>query len=134
MNLEWIWNGYLLATNQQGHIMDKRFSSSAPPESRLTELYLRDARIDNGETLQSFWLGCTLTAFSSSSLADIMTNVGWSNPNTGSYYLKLEDIIRAGALSDRLASNLFTVDGVWFPLRLGLWLLLRMGVLHGVLC
>ena len=85
MNLEWIWNGYLLATNHQGHIMDKRFSSSARPESRLTELYLRDARIDNGETLQSFWLGFTLTAFSNSSLADIMANVGWSNPNTASY-------------------------------------------------
>ena len=87
------------------------FSPVLPPESRLTVLHLHNVRIDNGETLQSFRLGCTLTvAFSSSSLADIMANVGWSNPNTASYYLKLEDIIRAGALSDRLASNLFTVD------------------------
>ena len=110
------------------------FSPVLPLESRLTVLHLHDVRIDNGETLQSFRLGFTLTvAFSSSSLADIMANVGWSNPNTASYYLKLEDIIRAGALSDRLASNLLTVDGVWLPLRLGLWLLLRMGVLHGVL-
>ena len=111
MNLEWIWNGYFLRATNQKAIFWINFSPVLPLESRLTVLHLHDVRIDNGETLQSFRLGFTLTvAFSSSSLADIMTNVGWSNPNTGSYYLKLEDIIRAGALSDRLASNLFTVD------------------------
>ena len=118
----------------KGHILDKLFSSSAAGIALdcVASPWRPHWQWRNpSEFPVGLHVDCCL---SSSSLADIMANVGWSNPNTASYYLKLEDIIRAGALSDRLASNLFTVDGVWFPLRLGLWLLLRMGVLHGVLC
>ena len=66
------------ATNHQGHILDKPLLSSAA-DSCLRK-YLRDANIDDGETLHSFRSGCALTlAFSGSPLTDVMSRVGWSN-------------------------------------------------------
>ena len=96
--------GYFFrATNPQGHIVDKPLLSSAA-DSRLRK-YLRDANIYGGETLHSFRSGCALTlAFSGSPLADVMSHVGWSNSKTALYYLKLADVIRAGAPADLLAS------------------------------
>ena len=96
--------GYLFrATNHQGHIVDKPLLSSAA-DSCLRK-YLRDANIDGGETLYSFRSGCALTlAFSGSSLADVMSYVGWSNSKTALYYLKLADVIWAGAPADLLTS------------------------------
>ncbi len=34
-----------------------------------------------------------------------MSHVGWRNPKKALYYIKLADVIRAGAPSDLLASN-----------------------------
>ena len=98
-------SGYLFrATNQQGHIVDKPLLGTTA-ESRLKK-YLRDAQIDNGETLHSFRSGCAITlALSGSPLADVMSHVGWTNSKTALYYIKLADVLRAGAPSDLLASN-----------------------------
>ena len=91
------------ATNHQGHIVDKPLLSSAA-DSCLRK-YLRDANIDGGETLHSFRSGCALTlVFSGSPLTDVMSHVGWSNSKTPLYYLKLADVIRAGAPADLLTS------------------------------
>ena len=98
-------SGHLFrATNQQGHIVDKPLLSSTA-ESRLKK-YLRDAHIDNGETLHSFRSGCAVTlALSGSPLADVMSHVGWMNSKTALYYLKLADVLRAGVPCDLLASD-----------------------------
>ena len=98
--------GYLFrSTNHQGHIVDTLLLSSTA-KSRFRK-YLRDAQIDSGETLHSFRSGCALTlAFSESPLADVMSHVGWSTSKTALYYLKLADVIRAGAPADLLASAL----------------------------
>ena len=98
-------SGHLFrATNQQGHIVDKPLLSSTA-ESGLKK-YLRDAHIDNGETLHSFRSGCAVTlALSGSPLADVMSHVGWMNSKTALYYLKLADVLRAGAPCDLLASD-----------------------------
>ena len=34
-----------------------------------------------------------------------MSHVGWTNPKTASYYLKLADIIKAGAPADLLTAS-----------------------------
>ena len=60
-------------TSPQGNILDKPPLYSAA-EARL-KLYLKQAGLDEGETLHRS--GCTVTlAFSSSLLADIMSHVG----------------------------------------------------------
>ena len=71
-----VTNGYLFRpTNPQGRIVNKPFTSSSA-EARL-KLYLREARIDEGETLHSFRSGSAITlASSGSQLADIMSHVG----------------------------------------------------------
>ena len=47
-----------------------------------------------------------LYIFSGSPLADVMSHVGWSTSKAALYYLKLADVIRAGAPADLLASAL----------------------------
>jgi len=90
-------------TSPQGSILDKPFLSSTA-ESRL-KFYLGQAKIDEGETLHSFRSGCALTlAFAGSSLADVMCHVGWKSSTTASYYMKLADVLRAGAPADALSS------------------------------
>ena len=66
-----ITNSYLFRpTNPQGHIVNKLFTISSA-EARL-KLYLREARINEGETLHSFCSGSAITlALSGSWLADI---------------------------------------------------------------
>jgi len=98
-------SGYLFrATNQQGHIVDKPLLSSTA-ESRLKK-YLRDGHIDNGKTLHSFRSGCAVTlTLPGSLLQDVMSHAGWTNSKTALYYLKLVDVLRAGAPRDLLASN-----------------------------
>ena len=98
-------DGYLFcATNQQSHVVDKPLLSSTA-ESRFKK-YIRDARIDGGELLHRFRSGCAITlALSGSPLADVMSHVGWTNPKTALYYIKLADVIRAGAPSNLLVSN-----------------------------
>ena len=88
-------SGYLFrATNQQGHIVDKPLLSTTA-ESRLKK-YLRDAQIDNGETLHSFCSGCSIAlALSGSPLADVMSHVGWANSKAALYYLKLAVVLLA---------------------------------------
>ena len=55
-----VTNGYLFRpTNHQGHIVNKRFTSSSA-EARL-KLYLKKAEIDEGETLHSFRSGSDRT-------------------------------------------------------------------------
>ena len=39
-------------------------------------------------------------------MADVMSHVGWSTSKAALYYLKLADVIRAGAPADLLASAL----------------------------
>ena len=97
--------GYLFRpTNAQGHVLDEPLSSSAA-KSRL-KVYLSEGNMNAGETLHSFRAGCALTlTFAGSRLADVISHVGWSSPKTACYYLKLANIIRAGAPADLLASS-----------------------------
>ena len=73
--------GYLFRiTNHQGHVLDKPLTSSSA-EACLK--YLKDAKIDEGETLHGFRSGSAITlALSGSQLADVMPHVGWSNKGT----------------------------------------------------
>ena len=107
--------GYLFRpTDSKGHVIDKPLSSAAA-EHRL-KLYLKEARIDAGETLHSFRSGCALTlAFSGSALADLMTHVGWSSPATAEYYPKLANVIKAVAPADPLAQDSPSVTEVADP-------------------
>ena len=98
-------NGYLFRpTNHQGHILNKPLTSSSA-EARLKN-YLKDAKVDEGETLHSFRSGSAITlALSGSQLADVMSHVGWSNKGTALYYMKLAEVLREGSPSDLLSSN-----------------------------
>lgn len=98
-------NGYLFRpTNHQGHIVNKPLTSSSA-EARL-KYYLKDAKIDEGETLHGFRSGSAITlALSGSQLADVMSHVGWSNKGTALYYMKLAEVLREGSPSDLLSSN-----------------------------
>ena len=79
------------------HIEKRLLLSSLSPNEMLVTA--RDL------TLHSFRSGCALTlAFSGSPLADVMSHVSWSNSKTALYYLKLADIIKAGAPADLLTS------------------------------
>ena len=74
-------------------------------EARL-KYYLKDAKIDEGETLHGFRSGSAITlALSGSQLADVMSHVGWSNTGTALYYMKLAEVLREGSPSDLLSSN-----------------------------
>lgn len=77
-------HGFLFRpTNTQWSIIDKTFEYSTA-DSGLHH-YLKQGKLDEGETLQSFRSGCALTfKFSGSSLADIMTHMGWKNSATAS--------------------------------------------------
>ena len=67
---------FFRATNQQGHIVDRPLVISKA-ESRLKN-YLRDAQLDNGETLHSIRSGCSLTLdLLGSSLVEVMAHVSW---------------------------------------------------------
>ena len=88
-------------------------------EARL-KYYLKDAKIDEGETLHGFRSGSAITlALSGSQLADVMSHVGWSNKGTALYYMKLAEVLREGSPSDLLSSNELaasastTLDWVW---------------------
>ena len=98
-------NGYLFRpTNPQGHIVNKPFSSSSA-EARL-KLYLKEAKIDEGETLHSFRSGSAITlALSGSQLADIMSHVGWNNKETALYYMKLAEVLRLDSPSHLLSAD-----------------------------
>ena len=64
--------------------MNKPFTSSSAEAS--LKLYLKEAQIDEGETLHSFRSGSAITlALSGSQLADIMSHVGWSKKETALY-------------------------------------------------
>ena len=100
-----VTNGYLFRpTNPQGHIVNKPFTSSSA-EAPL-KLYLKEAQIDEGETLHSFRSGSAITlALSGSQLADIMSHVGWNNKETALYYIKLAEVLCVGS-----PSHLLSVD------------------------
>ena len=85
-------DGYLYRpTNHQCHILNKPLTSSSA-KARL-KYYLKDAKIDEGETLHSFRSGSAITlALSGSQLADVMSHVGWSNKGTALYYMKLGEV------------------------------------------
>ena len=101
-------SGYLFRSIYQlGHVVDKPLLGSTA-ESRLRK-YLKDAQMDAGETLHSFRAGCAITlVLSGSPLADVMSHVGWSSPKTAVYYIKLADVIRAGAPSYFVLQRIFT--------------------------
>lgn len=91
-------------TNPHGHIVDRPFLSSAA-DGRL-KVYLKEANCDEGETLHSFRCGSAITlALSGSQLGDIMSHVGWHNPSTAVYYMKLAEVLRAGGPCDVLSST-----------------------------
>ena len=91
-------------TNHQGRILNNPLTSSSA-EARL-KYYLKEAKIDEGETLHGFRSGSAITlAMSGSQLADVMSHVGWSNEGTALYYMKLAEVLREGSPSDLLSSN-----------------------------
>ena len=97
--------GYLFRpTSPQGDVLDKPFSSSTA-QQRL-KLYLKEAKIDEGETLHSLRSGCAITlALSGAPLADVMSHVGWKDGQTALYYMKLAEVLRQGASSRLLSSE-----------------------------
>lgn len=53
--------------------------------------YHKEAGIDEGDTAHSFRSGCAITlALSGSSLADVISHVGWERSHTATYYMQLE--------------------------------------------
>lgn len=100
-----VTNGYLFRpTDPQGHIVNKPFTSSSA-EARL-KLYLKEAQIDEGETLHSFRSGSAITlALSGSQLADIMSHVGWNNKETAFYYVKLVEVLCIDSPSHLLSAD-----------------------------
>ena len=105
-----ITNGYLFRpTNPQGHIVNKPFTSSSA-EARL-KLYLKEAQIDEGETLHSFHSGSAITlALSGSQLVDIMSQVGWNNKKTALYYMKLAEVLHIDSPSHLLSADCSTTS------------------------
>lgn len=97
--------GYLFRpTNVQGHVVNNPFRSSTA-ESRL-RVYLREAGLDEGETLHSFRSGSAITlALCGAPLAEIMSHVGWASKQTACYYLKIAQVLQPGGPSDILASD-----------------------------
>jgi hypothetical protein len=100
-----LYYGFLFRpTTPRGGIQDKHLSSSTM-QARL-HLYLKEASLDAGETLHSFMAGAAITfALSGAQLSDIMSHIGWRNPSTASYYLKLAQVLRPGGPSELLSSD-----------------------------
>ena len=99
-------HGFLFRpSTPRGTIVNKQVSSSAI-QARL-QLYLKEASLYEGETLHSFRAGPAITlALSGAQLAEIMAHVGWRNPSTASYYLKLANVLRPhGGPADVLSSG-----------------------------
>ena len=101
------------STTPQGAISDSPVSSEAM-NARL-KTYLKQAGIDDGETAHSFRSGCAITlALSGSSLADVMSHVGWERSHTASYYMQLGKVLRhdsvSAALSEAVDSHNPTSD------------------------
>ena len=60
----------------------------------MGQVYLKEANIDEDETLHSFRSGSAITlALSGSQLADVMSHVGWNNKGTALYYMKLAEVL-----------------------------------------
>ncbi len=97
--------GYLFRpTNPQGDVVDKPLSGSTAQQK--LKLYLKEAHLDEGETLHSLRSGCAITlALSGAQLADVMSNVGWKNGQTALYYMKLGEVLRLGSSSHLLSST-----------------------------
>ena len=100
-------------TSPQGSVSDTPLLSFTA-ESRL-KFFLKQANIDEGETLHSFRTDCALTvAFSGSSLVDVMSHhIGWNNSATASY-MKLADVMRAGARADASSFDCFSPSDIIF--------------------
>ena len=100
--------GYLFRpTTPQGDIVYKPLSSS-PAQKRL-RVSLKEACLDEEETLHSFRSDCAITlALSGAQLADVMSHVGWKNGQTALYYMKLGEVLCQGSSSYLLSS---TSDG-----------------------
>ena len=98
-------HGFLFRpTTPRGTIVNKQVSSSAI-QARL-QLYLKDASLYEGETFHRFRAGAAIKlALSGAQLAEIMAHVGWRNPSTASYYLKLANVLRPGGPADLLSSG-----------------------------
>ena len=95
--------GTVLYSGQPTHRATLSINHSCIRRLKRLKFYLRQGNIDEDEILHSFRSGCALTlAFSGSSLADVMTHMGWRNSSTASYYMKLAGVLRAGAPTDVL--------------------------------
>jgi hypothetical protein len=76
-----------LSTRQHHKVASR--TSSTTMHAHL-HLYLKEASVDTGETLHSFKAGAAITlALSGVQLSDVMSHIGWRDPSTASYYLKL---------------------------------------------
>ena len=95
-------HGFLFRpTTPPGGIQNRQLSSS----TMQAHLYLKEASLD-GETLHSFRAGVAITlALSEAQLSNIMSHIGWRNPSTASYYLKLAHVLRPGGPSELLSSD-----------------------------
>ncbi len=94
-------HGFLFRpTTPRGGIQNRQFSSSTM-QARL-HLYLKEASQDAGETLHSFRAGVAITlALFGAQLSDIMLHIGWRNPSTASYYLKVAHVLCPGGPSEQ---------------------------------
>ena len=93
--------------------MDSPFSSAAA-EDRL-KLYLKEMRVDDGDTLHGFRSGCAITlALSGIELSEIMDNVGWNRRHTALHYLQLAKVLNPSGASAKLASSeVMSVNSTW---------------------
>ena len=84
--------------------MNKPFTSSSA--EACLKLYLKEAQIDEGETLHNFRSGSAITlAISGSPLACIMSRVGWNNKETALYYVKLAEVLCINSPSHLLSAD-----------------------------
>ena len=103
------WWPLLLSACSSSSLLASKGASGillTPSAEACLKYYLKDAKIDEGETLHGFRSGSAITlALSGSQLADVMSYVGWSNKGTALYYMKLAEVLREGSPSDLLSSN-----------------------------
>ena len=68
-------------------------------------MYLKEACLDEGETLHTLRSGCAITlTLCRAQLADVMSHVGWNNGQAALYCMKLGDFLRQGSSSHLLSS------------------------------
>lgn len=105
--------GYLFRpTTPKGGIANSPLKSSTA-EARLKG-YLKEMRMDEGETLHGFRSGCAITlALSEADVSEIMDHVGWTRRHTALYYMQLAKVLNPTGASAKLAAHEGSAVAAW---------------------